>query len=414
MKLSFELYLKPTKEQKLVLDSFGYNAYKLWNLGNYEKRNYQTLGFEEFPNWYDQKKRLKDNFFYKNLPSQTAQEVLNVLQQSWKSYFKLLKTNGVKNPKPPRFKEDNIQFSFLNKGFVITNDELRLSIPKSTKQYMKETYSLEINYLVFKSPIFKQFSNVKQIKVDRKNDMYRFIIIYEILDTPIIEDNGNYLSIDIGINNLFTCVDNRNFKTFIVGKKYLSIQHYYNKEIAYYQSISDSQQVSKGINYPKKSKRVLSLYEKKRNVTKDYLHKCTTYIKNYCVENNISRVIIGDITHIRENKNFGAVNNQKLHSLPFDKIYNMLQYKLALCGILLIKQKESYSSQCPPNSIAVSKEFAIKSNRKKRGCYLDGNILYNADAVGAYNIGRLATQENKINNFNVPVKVLSSPIKVAV
>jgi putative transposase len=414
MKLSFELFIKPTKEQKLVLDSFGYNAYKLWNVGNYEKRNYQELGFAEFPDWYEQKKRLKDNFFYKNLPSQTAQEVLNVLQQSWKSYFKLLKTKGIKNPKPPRFKYDNIQFSFLNKGFSLKNDELRLSVPKSTKQYMQTTHNLKIDYLVFKLPILKQFSNVKQIKVDRKNDMYRFIIIYEVSDIPVKEDNGKYLFIDMGINNLFTCVDNTNAQAFIIGRKYLSTQHYFDKKIAYYQSIADKQQVAKGIKYPKKTKRILSLYEKKRNSTKDYLHKCTTYIKNYCIQNDISRIIIGDIAHIRDGNNLGAVNNQKLHSLPFDKIYSMLQYKLALCGIMLIKQNEAYSSQCSPNSEKVDKTSADKKNRKKRGCYFENNNLYNADAVGAYNIGRLAMQEGKISKFDIQTKILSSPKKVAV
>lgn len=414
MKLSFELFIKPTKEQRLVLDSFGYNAYKLWNVGNHEKRNYEELGFSEFPDWYEQKKRLKDNFFYKNLPSQTAQEVLNVLQQSWKSYFKLLKTKGIKNPQPPRFKHDNIQFSFLNKAFVFKNDELRLSVPKSTKQYMQTTHNLKIDYLVFKLPIFKQFSNVKQIKVDRKNDMYRFIIIYEVADIPVKEDNGKYLFIDIGINNLFTCVDNTNAQAFIIGRRYLSIQHYFNKKIAYYQSIADKQQTAKGIEHPKKTKRVLSLYEKKRNSTKDYLHKCTTHIKNYCIQNDISRIIIGDITHIRDNNNIGAVNNQKLHFLPFDKIYSMLQYKLALCGIMLIKQNEAYSSQCSPNSAKVGKTSADKKNRKKRGCYFENNNLYNADAVGAYNIGRLAMQECKISKFDIQTKTLSSPKKVAV
>lgn len=35
----------------------GYAAYKLWNVGNYEKLNYKKLGMATFPNWYDQKKR---------------------------------------------------------------------------------------------------------------------------------------------------------------------------------------------------------------------------------------------------------------------------------------------------------------------------------------------------------------------
>ena len=66
----------------------------------------------------------------------------------------------------------------------------------------------------------------------------------------------------------------------------------------------------------------------------------------------------------------------------------MLEYKLKLYGIRLIKQEESYSSQCSPESETVSKESAAKSNRVRRGLYVEGRQFYNADAVGAYNILR--------------------------
>ena len=104
----------PTTEQKIIFGYMGYAAYKLWNVGNYEKLNYKKLGMTAFPNWYDQKKRLKDNFFYKNLPSQTAQDVLQQLQEAWVSFFTLKKTGGVVNPKPPRFKHQNMSITFLN------------------------------------------------------------------------------------------------------------------------------------------------------------------------------------------------------------------------------------------------------------------------------------------------------------
>ena len=39
-----------------ILRHMGYVAYKLWNVGNYEKRNYQELKPEKYPDWYEQKK----------------------------------------------------------------------------------------------------------------------------------------------------------------------------------------------------------------------------------------------------------------------------------------------------------------------------------------------------------------------
>ncbi|MFO7814317.1 MAG: transposase [Halanaerobiales bacterium] len=51
-------------------------------------------------------------------------------------------------------------------------------------------------------------------------------------------DNGNYLSIDLGINNLVACYSNKTKEGFIIeGGQYLSISRYFNKKIKHFQSI---------------------------------------------------------------------------------------------------------------------------------------------------------------------------------
>lgn len=72
MYLAREEIVEPTEEQSLILGLMGYAAYKLWNVANYERHHWKELGLEKYPDWYDQKKRLKMHFFYKNLPSQSA------------------------------------------------------------------------------------------------------------------------------------------------------------------------------------------------------------------------------------------------------------------------------------------------------------------------------------------------------
>ena len=86
----------------------------------------------------------------------------------------------------------------------------------------------------------------------------------------------------------------------------------------------------------------------------------------------------------------------------------MLEYKLKLYGITLIKQNEAYSSQVSPLAKEVCRENAHASGRVKRGLYKDGNSIYNADAVGAYNILRLYTGRS------YPIKSLTNPTEVAV
>ena len=108
----------------------------------------------------------------------------------------------------------------------------------------------------------------------------------------------------------------------------------------------------------------------------------------YCREQGITCVIAGDIRNIRKENNLGHKTNQKFHSLPYNRIYMMLGYKLKMYGICFVRQEESYTSQCSPLSLEVAKRYAEPSNRKQRGLYRDGSGAYNADAVGAYNILR--------------------------
>lgn len=48
MKLSCKTILHPTNEQKLILDSYAFATAKLWNVSNYEKHNFETLGLTNF------------------------------------------------------------------------------------------------------------------------------------------------------------------------------------------------------------------------------------------------------------------------------------------------------------------------------------------------------------------------------
>jgi putative transposase len=210
-----------------------------------------------------------------------------------------------------------------------------------------------------------------------------------------------------------TCFNSDTHETFIVGRKYLTLEHFYYKEIARVQSQWYTQQSEANIKYPKSSKHIKKLYEKKNNAIKDYFHKITRHIVNYCISNDIHTVVIGDINGICKDNTKDDKFNQQLHALPYNKIYNMLEYKLALEGINFVKQTESYSSQTSPLADEVCKKNAVKSNRIYRGLYVDGTNIWNADCVGAYNILRLYLKNNAtgLNPYGIKVPKV---IKVAV
>jgi len=59
-----------------------------------------------------------------------------------------------------------------------------------------------------------------------------------IADT-LLQDNGRYMSIDLGLDNLATVVTNTGLQPILVnGKGLKSDNQYYNKKKAHYQSIA--------------------------------------------------------------------------------------------------------------------------------------------------------------------------------
>lgn len=410
MLLSHKTTVKVNTAYSNIIGHMCYAAYKLWNICNYERHHYKELNLTEYPDWYYQKKAHKDDLWYKQLPSQTAQEVCKLLDKSWKSYYKLQKTGGIVNPKPPRFKHDGIAITYMQNAIVHEpgSSTVRLTLSKSMNVYMSETYGISENFLILENKIFKDTDTIKQIKIyPPANGKCDVIVIYEVPDTAELSDNGKYLSVDMGVHNLMTCLNSATGETFVAGRRYLSLCRYYNKEIARVQSQWCFTQYKKGVRHPKSSKHIYALHKRRNNAIHDYLHKVTRYITTYCQINDIHTVIVGDITGIRKDNDHGNVNNQNLHAMPYKKIFAMLEYKLVKEGICVIHRKEAYSSQCSPLAPEVSKRYAVKQNRVKRGLYTDSGYMWNADGVGAYNILRLY-----LTDINKPVLLSPNEIKV--
>ena len=62
--LVYQFNYKPTDSISFRLDYMCLKASKLWNVANYERINYESLGLESEPDWFDQKKRLKTSVNY--------------------------------------------------------------------------------------------------------------------------------------------------------------------------------------------------------------------------------------------------------------------------------------------------------------------------------------------------------------
>lgn len=384
MKQTICYKLKPNSEQKKHLSNLGFYGTKLYNTDNWQRRTeWEKTG--KIPNAYTQKKILKDNVWFKLLPSQTAQEVSFVLQQNYKSWWKKRKFDNTANP--PRFRKKNelstLSFYGHNKQFKIDNNKLIFSMSRKYKQEQNIS-KLEIEFDAWKSIDGK----LKMCQLILKNNDWYANVVYEIAE-PKIQLNDKIRAIDLGVINMASCVDNNGKSNIYTGKKALAIQHYFNSRKARVQSKLTKQ-------FPKRhtSKCLNNLTKKQSRQINQVIHTISKQIVEDAKKDNIKVLVIGDLKDIRRKTdrktkkiigetNHGKVNNQKLHSWSFSKITQQIEYKATLSGIRVVRVSEEYTSQ---NCSCCNTRR--RSNRKHRGLYVCkfcGRII-NADVNGAVNI----------------------------
>lgn len=284
MKLVISGVVDMTPDNANIVGHMCFAARKLWNVCSYERKNWNNSSGEPYPDWYVQKAAHKDDVWFKSLPSQTAQETLKRLDGAWRSYYALKKSGGVSNPQPPRYKQDNIPVVYMQNGLVHnkTMNTVRFTLTKGLRGFMREHYGIEERFLVLENELFGRVDTIKQIVLyPPESGKCRIIVIYEVPDPAVSDDNGHYLSIDLGLHNLMTCFDSAG-TTFIVGREYLSVCRRWDKEIGRVQSQWYKAQLRKGIRYPKSSGHIHALYDRKHCCVKDYLHKITTWLADYC------------------------------------------------------------------------------------------------------------------------------------
>ena len=334
-------------------------------------------------------KMLKDSENYKKLNSNMAQQILKEVDESFKSFFALLKLtkNGQYNSKiklPNYLAKDG--FTTLIIGFVRLKDDM-LIVPYSNS--FKKTHQ-EVKV---KLPSVLKDKKIKEIRIIPKQHSRYFEIqyTYEVKEIQRELNENNVLGIDLGIDNLCTCVTNTGASFIIDGRKLKSINQYYNKINAKLQSIKDKQKIERTTLRQKRITR------KRNNRINDYLSKAARTIVNYCLNNDIGKLVLGYNEDFQRKSNIGSINNQNFVNISYGKLRDKLIYLCKLYGIEFKLQEESYTSKAsffdgdeiPIYDKENSQEYIFSGKRIKRGLYQTstGKLIY-ADCNGALNILR--------------------------
>ena len=299
------------------------------------------------------------------LHSQTVQAIIQKYFAALYSCFKNKKTNP--KAKPPIRTHKYYCIPFKKSAIKIKNNIIYLSCGKNN-----DIISIPI-------PKNKLLANVKYMEIVW-NDGYYLKIIVDINKNvaPLIaNDTAHIVAVDPGEIHPLTIFDGK--KSTIYNGRYLrSLKRYREKVKATFSSKIDKKQ--------KKSKRKFRLIQSKQkkikkinNKIKDIEHKITKHFVETCKNNNVSTVVYGDTTHIRQHIDYGKKNNQKLHQWAFSRIKFQVKYKLENECIKFISMDEKYTSSTCPKC-----HKNIKPNGRNFKCSC--GFKAHRDVVGAINI----------------------------
>lgn len=382
---------------------------------------------------YEYKENLKNNIYHnestlhhllktdKNyiaLPRKVSSSVIIQLIKNWKSYYKACQSYKSKSelfksyPKQPQFKH-----KIKGRNIVsYTNQAI------SKKVYNKSNkIKLSLSNIEFKTKIV-DFKSIDQVRIIPKYGYYVIEVVYTLPDITKLNDNNNYLSIDLGVNNLCAITSNITNPLIINGKPLKSINQYYNKKKSIYQSKLPHYKEKLGKKLQNKtSKRIENLSLKRKNKIDNYLHKASKLIINTAINNKINTIIIGKNKEQKQDINIGKVNNQNFVNIPLSRFIEMISYKCEEKGLNLILQEESYTSKAsflsldkiPIYNKGNNETKVFSGYRKYRGLYHDNKINknINSDINGSYNILRKAIP-NVFNNGIEGIRVHPNIISI--
>ncbi|MFX1284903.1 MAG: RNA-guided endonuclease InsQ/TnpB family protein [Promethearchaeota archaeon] len=349
----------------------------LYNEGNYLIRQ-EFFNHGKWIRYNSLYHLLKSSNNYHLLPAQTAQQVLKVLDRNWKSFFGAIKewkrdpSKFKSEPSIPKYKSKNGEFIliFTNQQVKLKTDTLRF--PKKVGLKIKTR--------------LPDKTDIREVRIIPKGVGYIVEIIYKKKIFPKLLNKDNIVAIDLGVRNLITIVNNNGLKPFVIkGGIIKSINQYYNKKRARIQSIYDHQGIKTG-------KTMQKLTIKRNRKIKDYFHKTSKKIIEYCVMNDIGTVVIGYNPDWKQNRKMGKMNTQNFVTIPYYRLIKQLEYKATEQGITVVRQEESYSSRCSfLDNEPIGHHSKYLGRRMTRGLFKSqkGTVI-NADVNGAYNIMKKA------------------------
>ena len=386
-----------SKQQYQILKELCQYSNNLYNVALYNIRQYffnEKQFFTYESNYY----KCKENENYALLQAGVAQQTLKVADRSFKSFFNLLKkckTGDYRyhDVKIPHYRKKGGYFNLIlsTNAISVVNGYFKLPISRGYRKSHPDMEDILIPY-----PERLNGVESKEIRICPHDNGRYFKIqyVYRWYKKETLVNPDNIMAIDLGVENLATCVSNVETPFIMNGRKLKSINQYWNKEKARLQSIAMKQ----GMRTTHQINRITI---KRNNCVNDIIKKTARYIINNCIEYQIGTLVVGYNKDFKRSVNIGKINNQNFVQIPLSNLRQQLEFLCWTYGISYIEQEESYTSKSSFIDNDILPEYKAEQpylgqfsgKRIHRGLYQskDG-IVINADVNGAANIGRKCKQ----------------------
>lgn len=369
-----QIIIKKSHPKFKIIDKMCFHSKNLYNEANYVIRQ-KFIESGEYINYYDMNKEFKTHENYKACFSQPANCTLRLLDKNWKAYFKSIKDwkehpeKYLGMPKLPNYLPKDGRFPWM-----IPNNQLYYDYEKSTI-YIRNRLMNDFDWYS------RCLGRPIQVRFIPHDNYYTMEIVYEIEIEDINSDiNSRIVSVDIGVDNLITLVNNIGESPLIInGKPLKAINQQYNKQKAKIQSDLMKR------NGQSWSKKLEELTTKRCFRIKNYLHNASALVIKWCIEHDIDTLVIGKNDTWKQEKK----HMQNFIFIPYEMLLRQLQYKCEDAGIKYVETNEAYTSGTSYlDNEAPIKENYNKERRIQRGLFQAKNMLINADVNGSLQIMR--------------------------
>jgi IS605 OrfB family transposase len=407
-----QVLIKSDKETQAILEYLCSESVKLSNCGIYYSRQlYFKTG--RIPNRAELHKVLgteNQNLHYKAFYSDTAQQILTGVAESFKSFLGLLK--GIKKgtvtqrPKLPGYRQSGMAIvTFTGRSVRLKDGMLRFPLGSKVKAW----FGLDCFFLPMPSNL--DFNGIREYRILPRNGCFYLELVYKTEEIQTNVDTAKCLSVDHGMNNWLTCISNTGTSFIVDGKHLKSINQGYNKRVAFLRS---------GQANGYWSKRLASLTERRNRQMRDALNKAARKVIQHCLDNQIGTVIFGWNKGQKDSANMGKKTNQKFVQIPTGRLKDRIAQLCEQYGIKFVETEESYSSQASfvdkdflPTFGAKPEGWNASGKRVKRGLYRTAQgWLINADCNGAANIGTKVAMMLGLDLSGISRGDLSAPLRL--